>query len=141
MTQARTRRQQRGSALLLTLLLTLAGAFLLGFTVDATSLLWARSNAQTTANLVAGSVALELERQPAATLDYLTETARAAAVQNGVRHGIDSASVYLERREGRTEILIERQAGVYFLQVIRPQPVAIRARATAQAQTVRAASQ
>lgn len=123
-------RRERGSALLLTLLLTLAGAAIIGLTVDATSLLWVRSNAQTTANLVAAAVALEQERNPAANLDYLVETARATASLNGYAHGADSVAVHLEQLDGKTSVLVERDAGVYFLRMVRPQPVAIRARAT-----------
>ena len=129
-TQARRRHRQRGSALLLTLFLTLAGAAILGLTVDAMSLLWVKSNAQTTANLVAASVALELERNPSVLEPYLVETARATAAWNGYRHGTDSVAIHLERQDGRTAVLIERDTGIYFLRMIRPQPVAIRARAT-----------
>ena len=137
-TQPRRRYRQRGSALLLTLLLTLAGAAILGLSVDAMSLLWVRSNAQTTANLIAASISLELERNPSALEPYLVETARATAAWNGYRHGTDSVSVHLERREGKTAVLIERDSGVYFLRMIRPQPVAIRARATVGALAVKA---
>lgn len=131
-TQAHRWRRQRGSALLLTLLLTLAGAALLGLTVDATSLLWARSNAQTTADLAAAAVALELERSPAANLEFLSESARASAALNGYRHGSDSVSIQLERQDGKTSILVERDAGVFFMRMVRPHPVAIRARAAVQ---------
>jgi hypothetical protein len=129
-TQARRQYRQRGSALLLTLLLTLVGAAILGLTVDGMSLLWVRSNAQTTANLTAAAVGLELERNPAATDAYLVETARATATRNGYRHGADSVAIHLERQAGQTAVLVERDAGIFFLRMIRPQPVAIRARAT-----------
>lgn len=119
----------RGSALLLTLLLTITGAAILGLTVDAMALVWARSNAQTTANLTAAAVALEQERNPGVSEAFLVETARSAAAWNGYRHGKDSAAIHLERQEGRTEILVERDASVFFLLMIRPEPVAIRARA------------
>ena len=112
---------------MLTLLLTLAGAAILGLTVDAMSLLWVKSNAQTTANLIAASVALELGRNPSALEPYLVETARATAAWNGYRHGTDSVAIHLE---GKTEVLVERESGVFFLRMIRPQPVAVRARAT-----------
>jgi len=136
-TQAR-RNRQKGSALLLTLLLTLAGAAILGLTVDAMSLLWVKSNAQTTANLVAASVVLELERNPSASEPYLVETARAAAAWNGYRHGTDSVAIHLVRQEGKTAVVVERDAGVFFLRAIRPQPVAIRARAAVGALAVKA---
>ena len=123
---------------MLTLLLTLAGAAILGLTVDALSLLWVRSNAQTTANLIADSIALELERNPSALDPYLLETARATAAWNGYRHGTDSVSVHLERQEAGRAVLIERDTGVFFLRMIRPQPVAIRARATVGALAVKA---
>lgn len=138
--RAQRGRKERGSALLLTLLLTLAGAVILGLTVDATALLWVRSNAQTTANLVAASVALEQQRNPAATQEYLVETARAAAALNGYAHGVDSAAVHLELAEGKTSVLVEKDAGVYFLGILRPQPVAVRARAVVETTvTVKAA--
>ena len=69
--QSPRRQRVRGSALLLTLLLTITGAAFLGLTVDAMSLVWARSNAQTTANLTAAAVALERERNPGVSDDYL----------------------------------------------------------------------
>ena len=131
--EAQRGRRERGSALLLTLLLTLTGALILGLTVDATSLLWVRSNAQTTANLVAAAVALEQQRNPAASQEYLVETARATAALNGYAHGVDSAAVHLELAEGKTSVLVEKDAGVYFLRVLRPQPVAVRARAGVEA--------
>jgi plasmid stabilization system protein ParE len=143
-TRARRWERERGSALLLTLLLTLAGAAILGLTVDAASLLWARSNAQTTANLVAAAVALELELNPAATDLYLEEAARAAAAWNGYRHGADSAAVHLERPAGverpagGTAVLIRRDAAVFFLRILRPEPVAIRARAAVSSLAVKA---
>lgn len=97
--------------------------------VDASSLIWARSNAQTTANLAAASIGLELKRNPSASTEFLVETARAVAAWNGYRHGSDSVAVHLERQDGKTSVLVERDAGVYFSRVIRPQPVAVRARA------------
>lgn len=136
--QARRRYRQRGSALLLTLLLTLVGAMILGLTVDAMSLLWARSNAQTTANLTAAALSLELERNPAATESYLVETARAAASRNGFRHGTDSVAIHLERKASQTAVLVERDTSIFFLRMIRPQPVAIRARATVGPSTIKA---
>ncbi|MFN0104334.1 MAG: hypothetical protein ACKV2U_19885 [Bryobacteraceae bacterium] len=93
------------------------------------SLLWARSHAQTTANLVAASVAMELERNPSAPVPYLVETARATAALNGYRHGANSVAIHLEQREGKTAVLVERDTGVFFMRMIRPEPVAIRARA------------
>lgn len=131
MKQTRTQRWRReqGSALLLTLLLTLVGAALVGLTVDAASLLWARSNVQTTANLAAASVDLEQKRNPSAPLPYLAETARASAAWNGYRHGHDSVAVHLEQTSGQTSVLVERVAGIFFLRMFRTQPVAIRARA------------
>ena len=130
--------RERGSALLLTLLLTIAGAALLGLAVDATSLVWVRSNAQTTANLVAASIALELERYPTAPVPYLEETARAAAGINGFRHGQDSSAVHLERVDGKTAILLERHASVYFLRMMRQDPIAVRARATVESSAIKA---
>jgi hypothetical protein len=127
--QAQRWQRERGSALLLTLLLTLLGAAILGLTVDAMSLLWVRTNAQNTANLAAAAVALEQERNPAITLDDLVAAARATAALNGFAHGNDSAAVHLERQDGKTSVLLERDAGIYFLKLIRPQPVAVRARA------------
>jgi hypothetical protein len=100
-TQAQRWRRQRGSALLLTLLLTLADA-----------------------------VALEMRRAPHADLTFLAETARATAALNGYRHGADSVSVQVEQLDGKTSILLERDAGVFFMRMVRSQPVAIRARAT-----------
>lgn len=132
-TEAQRRRTERGSALLLTILLTLVGAMFLGLAVDAMSLVWVRSNAQTTANLAAAAVALEQQRHPAATTDYLLETARATAALNGYTHGVDAASVRLEQTNGNVSILVERDAGVYFLRAIRPQPVAVAARAGVEA--------
>jgi hypothetical protein len=111
---------------------------MLGLTVDATSLLWARSNAQTTANLVAATVALELQRSPGADLGYLVESARATAALNGYRHGSDSVSVRLERQDGKTAVLLDREAGIFFMRMIRTQPVAVRARATVETGVVRA---
>ena len=137
-TQARRQYRQRGSALLLTLLLTLVGAAILGLSVDAMSLLWVRSNAQTTANLTAGAISLELERNPAAAESYLVETARAAASRNGYRHGTDSVAIRLEQQAGTTSVLIERDSSIFFLRMIRPQPVVIRGRATVRALTVKA---
>lgn len=128
--QAHKRRQQRGSALLLSLLLTVVGAALLGLTVDATSLLWARSNAQTTANLTAASVQRELERNPSAPPSYLEEAARSTAAHNGFRHGLDSAAVRLEKQQDHTDVLVERKTGVFFLRMIQPEPILIRARAS-----------
>jgi uncharacterized membrane protein len=127
--QAQTGRRERGSALLLTLLLTLTGALILGLTVDATALIWVRSNAQTTANLAAAALAVELERNPDAALPYLVETARAAAARNGFAHGADTFAVHLEQQQGRTAILVERDAEIFFLRIVRPQPIAVRARA------------
>lgn len=129
-TQTQRGRQQRGSALLLTILITLVGAVFLGLAVDATALLWVRSHAQTTANLVAATVALEQQHNPAAPLPFLVESARATAARNGFVHGVDSVAVHLEQLDGSTNILLERDAGVFFLRMIRPQPVAIRARAS-----------
>ena len=131
-TKAQRRRTERGSALLLTILLTLVGAMFLGLGVDAMSLVWVRSNAQTTANLAAAAVALEQQRYPAANPDYLLETARATAALNGYSHGVDAASVRLEQTDGKISILVERDADVYFLRAIRPQPVAVVARAGVQ---------
>lgn len=98
-------------------------------TVDVLSLVWVRSSAQTTANLAAASVALEIQRNPSAPVDYLRETARATAAWNGYRDGVDATAVQLDRQDGKTSVLIEREAGVYFLRMIRPQPVPVRARA------------
>jgi len=137
-TLARRHVRQRGSALLLTLLLTLAGALILGLSVDALSLLWIKSNAQNTANLTAGAVSLERARNPSAPDAYLVETARAAAARNGYRHGTDSVSIHLERENGRDAILVERDTGIFFLRMIRPQPIAIRARAELSTVTVKA---
>jgi len=136
--QASRRHRERGSALLLTLLLTLLGAALLGLTVDGMSLLWARSNAQTTANLTAAAVALERERNPAASEAYLVETARATAAWNGYRHGIDATAIRLEGHEGQSTVLVERDTGIFFLRMIRPQPIAVRARASVGAPAVKA---
>lgn len=127
--KAQRGRRERGSALLLTLLLTLVGAMFLGLAVDAMSLVWVRSNAQTTANLVAAAVAMEQQRNPAANPDYLLETARATAALNGFTHGEEAVAVQLERAEGKFGVLLEKDAGVYFLRAIRPQPVTVRARA------------
>ena len=127
--EAQRGQRERGSALLLTLLLTLVGAMFLGLAVDAMSLVWVRSNAQTTANLVAAAVALEQQRNPAANPDYLLETARATAALNGFTHGVEAVAVQLERSEGKVGVLLEKDAGVYFLRAIRPQPVTVRARA------------
>lgn len=135
--KARQWRRERGSALLLTLLLTLAGAAMLGLTVDATSLLWVRSNAQTTANLVAAAVQLESAKNPGAKLEYLVETARAVAALNGYPHGTDSVAVHLEQLDGKTSVLVERDAGIFFLRMIHPQPVAVRARAIVESMTVK----
>ena len=132
------RLRQRGSALLLALLLTLAGALILGLSVDALSLLWIKSNAQNTANLTASAVSLELSRNPSAPDPYLVETARAAAARNGYRHGMDSVAIHLERQAGNAAILIERDTGIFFLRMIRPQPIAIRARAELSADTIKA---
>ena len=128
-TQAQRWRRERGSALLLTLMLTLFGAVLLGLGVDATSLLWVRSDAQTTANLAAAAVSMELTRNPSATSAYLQEAARASAALNGIRHGNPSTAVRLERHDNGTSVLVERVADVYFLRMIRPQPVPVAARA------------
>ncbi|HEU0123803.1 MAG TPA: hypothetical protein VFQ91_24945 [Bryobacteraceae bacterium] len=123
------RRRERGSALLLTLLLTLVGAALLGLSVDAVSLLWVRSHAQTTANLAAASVELEQKRNPTASSVFLAGTARASAAWNGYRHGQDSVAVYLDQSGGRASILVEREADIFFLRLFRTQPVVVRARA------------
>jgi uncharacterized membrane protein len=128
-TQPHRRQRERGSALLLTLLLTLAGAALLGLTVDAAALLWVRSNSQTTANLAAAAVALELEGNPAAPESYLVQTARAAARRNGCTHGQDAAAVHLENAGPALSIRIDRDAPVFFLRILHPGPVAVRARA------------
>jgi uncharacterized membrane protein len=128
-TQTHRRQRERGSALLLTVLLTLAGAAMAGLTVDATSLVWVRSNAQTTANLAAAAVALELERNPAAPEPFLVESARTAARRNGFAHAEDSATVHLERNQDAVTVLIQRDAPVFFMLILRPQPVAVRARA------------
>jgi hypothetical protein len=130
--------RQRGSALLLMLLLTVVGALILGLSVDALSLLWVRSNAQTTANLTAAAISLEVERNPAATESYLVETARATASRNGYRHGADSVAIHLEQEAGKTAVLVERDTSIFFLRMIRPQPVAIRARATVETAAVKA---
>ncbi len=127
--QASRRQRVRGSALLLALLLTITGAAFLGLTVDAMSLVWARSNAQTTANLTAAAVALERERNPGVSDEYLVETARSAAAWNGYWHGRDSTAIHLERQEDRTDVLVERDAGIFFLRMIRTEPIPIRARA------------
>lgn len=127
--EAQRGRKERGSALLLTILLTLVGALFLGLAVDAMALAWVRSNAQTTANLVAAAVSLEQQRNPAANSDYLLETARATAALNGYTHGMEAVAVQLERTEGKVGVLLEKDAGVYFLRAIRPQPVTVRARA------------
>ncbi len=125
MERTETQRQQpeRGSALLLSLLLTLVGALFVGLAVDGTSLLWAKSNAQTTANLAAEAVAVELERNAGADGAYLEATARAAAAWNGI-----AAGVGLEQTAEERAVVVERQAEVYFLRMVRPQPVAVRAR-------------
>ncbi len=115
---------------MLTILITLVGAVFLGLAVDATALLWVRSHAQTTANLVAATVALEQQKNPATPLPFLVESARATAARNGFLHGTESVAVHLEQLDGSTNILLERDAGVFFLRMIRPQPVAIRARAS-----------
>jgi hypothetical protein len=96
---------------------------MVGLAVDGTSLLWAKSNAQTTANLAAEAVAVELERNAGASGAYLEATARAAAAWNGV-----AAGVRLEEAPGGRAVVVERQAEVYFLRMVRPQPVAVRAR-------------
>jgi len=132
-TQAQQWRRERGSALLLTLLLTVLGAIIFGLCVDIVSLLWVRSHAQTAANLSAQSVAVELGRNPAATPAYLEETARATAAWNGIRHGSEGSTVYLEKQEKGSQLLVRREAGVYFLRMFRPEPIPVYARAVVQA--------
>lgn len=127
--QAQTGRRERGSALLLTLLLTVVGAMILGLTVDASALIWVRSSAQTAANLSAAALAVELERNPDAPLPYLVETARAAAARNGFIHGANTVAVHLEQQRDRTAILVERDAEIFFFRIVHPYPVAVRARA------------
>lgn len=128
-TQAQLRQRERGSALLLTLLLTVAGALILGLTVDATSLVWARANAQTTANLTAAAVALEMQRNPSRDESYLLETARAAAARNGFQHGTGQAAVTLEHEGATQQVAVERGADVFFLRIVHPEPVMVRAKA------------
>jgi hypothetical protein len=72
---------------------------------------------------------MEQQRNPAANPDYLLETARATAALNGFTHGEEAVAVQLERAEGKFGVLLEKDAGVYFLRAIRPQPVTVRARA------------
>lgn len=132
-TQAQQWRRERGSALLLTLLLTVLGAILCGLCVDTVSLLWVRSHAQTAANLAAQSVVLELSRNPGATPAYLEQTARATAAWNGIRHGAEGAQVHLEKKETGTHLLVRRDAGVYFLRMFRPEPIPVYARAEVRA--------
>lgn len=127
--QAQTRRLQRGSALLLSLLLTVAGAALMGLAVDVTSLLWARSHAQTTAQLAAESVGRELERHPGASRAQLEQCARATAVHNGSPHAGDSASVRLTPHGSRHLVVVETAADIFFLRLIRREPVSITAAA------------
>jgi hypothetical protein len=122
-TQTQRRQPERGSALLLSLLLTLVGALMMGLAVDGTSLVWAKSHAQTTANLAAEAVGLELERNAGAGEAYLEATARAAAGWNGL-----AARVRIERTDGGLSVVVDREAEVYFLRMIRPEPVAVRAR-------------
>jgi hypothetical protein len=131
-------RRERGSALLLTLLLTLVGGAFLGLTVDAVSLIWVRSNAQTSANLVAASLAVEKAQNPGASAPYLLESARATAAWNGYRHGVDSVSVQIEEHDGRTSVLLEKDAGIYFLRMFRREPIAVRARAFLEGPTLHA---
>jgi len=102
------------------------------------SLVWVRSNAQTTANLVAASVALEQARNAAASGEYLLESARAAAARNGYEHGVDAVQVELATQDGQTAVRIERGAPVYFLRMIRPEPVPVRAMATVEPAVVKA---
>ena len=136
-TQAQPWRRERGSALLLTLLLTVLGAIVFGLCVDVVSLLWVRSHAQIAANLSAQSVAVELGRNPAASPAYLEETASATAAWNGIRHGFDGAVVSLEKNEEGTRLSIRREAGVYFLRMFRPEPIPVYARAEVPAPAAR----
>lgn len=136
--QARIRRQQRGSALLLSLLVTVVGGAILGLTVDVTSLVWARANAQTTATLAAASLQLELSRNSSAADAYLETVARATAAHNGCRHGSASAVVQVLKHDGGREVLVARPAPVFFLRMFHVPPVTIRARAPVVAAAQRA---
>jgi hypothetical protein len=138
-TQGRTQYSQRGSALLLSVLLTIVGAAILGLSVDVMSLIWVRSNAQITANLAVAAVALELEHNPSAPGPYLLEVARATAARNGYHHGADSDTIHLNQQHGEVAVLVERYTGIYFLRMIRPQPVPVRARAAMGVPPVKAA--
>jgi hypothetical protein len=132
------RRQERGSALLLTLLLTLLGAILLGLSADAMSLLWVRTHTQNTANLAAAAVQLEQEQSPSASREDLEAAARATAARNGFASAGESGSVRLEQVEGKTSVVVECDAAVYFLRIVRPQPVAVRARAAVALSAIKA---
>lgn len=130
-TQTPYRQTERGSALLLTTLLTLTAGLLLGFVVDTVALVASRSRAQSVAGHAAHAVALEQRRNPSASRDWLLGAARSAARANGVALSEGAGRLELEPGEGGWSVVIEDQAPVFFLRVVRSEPVLVRARAQA----------
>ena len=122
-------RGRRGSALLLTTLLTLTAGLLLGFIVDTVALVASRSRAQSVAGHAAHAVVLEQKRNPSASREWLLGAARSAVRANGVALSEGTGRVELEPGEGGWSVVVEDQAPVFFLRVMRSEPVLVRARA------------
>jgi uncharacterized membrane protein len=112
----------------LTLLLTLAGAMLIGLSVDAASLVWTRTNLQNAADLSADAVAMELRAHPDADASTLETVARALAARN-VRQG--TATTRVERTSEGVQVLLWREADIYFLRMFRADPLLMEARGKA----------
>lgn len=111
---------QRGSALLFTLLATVAGALIFGLAVDSLALLAAKARLRTMAELAAEAIRLERQAKPDAQPADLERAALALLAKNG----LPRASVTLN--DG---VIVRNESEVYFLRVLRPQPVLIAARA------------
>ncbi|MBM3765510.1 MAG: hypothetical protein FJW32_08970 [Acidobacteria bacterium] len=111
------RPRNRGSALLFTLLASTVGSAILGLAIDAAALLAVRAQLQTAGELAADSISLERSADAGASIETLKEAARNSLDKNGfplVTITLDAESLQ-----------IRHQADVFFLRMIRTEPVAV----------------
>jgi Flp pilus assembly protein TadG len=112
--------QQRGSALLFTLLMSIVGASLLGVFADVAALLSVKARMQTAAVLAADAVSLERKAKPGLSEDDAKKVARASLEWNG----FPGAEITLA-----DDLKIRYAAEVFFLRTVRSEPIPVEARA------------
>lgn len=114
---------RRGSALLLSLFLTLLGSLVFGLAADASAVMWERAKLQNILESASEAVKLERQRRPLATRRELEFAARAAAAHNRIRHGEDGARVDFDG----SSVIAACEANIYFLRLVHPRPIALSA--------------